>query len=93
VNITAATNKNNDTEFKIKSGPNPTDGIVTLQVLNTNTDNLEFRISNVFNVVVKTFSAPSETVIFDISDFDIGVYYLQLIRNGQILQTKKIIRR
>ena len=73
-----------------------------MELLNQNfiLENLEIKIVNVLGEeVFKSALGPStgsgtgaKKQILDISEINNGIYFLQLLRNGELLVTKKIVK-
>ncbi len=74
-------------------GPNPNAGIVSIEILNNDfvSNDLEIKIINVFGQEVKTQKLISKKQEINLSETSNGIYNLNLLENGSLLTSKKII--
>lgn len=70
--------------------PNPTSGTVTL-TMNTNAAE-KIEIVNSLGQVVDAFTVTNTTMLADLSKFESGIYMIQFIQDGAVIQTQKITR-
>ncbi len=71
--------------------PNPTQGIIN--IVNGSKDNLIFELFNINGILLKTAKIKEKDLELDLSLYDRGIYFLNILSNRNIISTKKIIKR
>jgi hypothetical protein len=73
--------------------PNPTNGIINIQAsANSATDKLKIEISNIIGQVLNIETTVTEHTSLNIQNFPSGLYFLKVISDGNLVETKKIIK-
>lgn len=73
--------------------PNPVSGLLSLHVQKNRGEMLELQIFNTMGEAVAVhFKENFGTISFDVSHLDQGIYYLKVLSDDQVLDTKKFIR-
>lgn len=70
--------------------PNPAENKITIQMNNGNADQVE--IYNLGGAKIKSVSNQNESYIFDVSQFEKGIYFAKVIKGGVVLSTKKFVK-
>jgi hypothetical protein len=93
--LSTGMNEQAQQSFSINIYPNPANDFVTIQFENTNAENLELKILDVFGQTVRAVDAGKTygtgSYIFDLANIASGVYFVQAQYNGQTI-SKKFIR-
>ena len=80
-------------EMKIAIFPNPTQGILQVEISNAVTlQGTEIRLYNPQGVLIKQISNLSEQTTLDISSQPDGIYIMQIVMNNHEISTWKIIK-
>ena len=89
-----AVNKNNFVTPNIKVYPSPSNGIVRLEMLNTNINEHTLRLTNILGKDEKFDLLNDETDILslNINHLKNGVYFLHVFNKDRLIHTKKIIK-
>ena len=91
-NITTGVNEWGDGHFTVY--PNPTSGIVTLQ-LTPETCNLkpEIQIFDIYGKRLQIMPVRGERTQIDLSSYAPGVYLIQLVGDGRVIGVRKVVKR
>ena len=85
-----------DNEIVLNIYPNPTSDFVNIKFgnLNVNTNNIDIIMYDILGKASSVYRNESSTneIQLDVSNINDGIYYLQVIVNGESLITKKIIK-
>jgi hypothetical protein len=80
-------------EMKISIFPNPTKGILQIEISNANTlQGVEIRLYNPQGALIRQLSNLSEMTTLDISEQSGGIYIMQIVLNDNEISTWKIIK-
>jgi len=80
-------------EMKISVTPNPTKGILQIQISNANTlQGAEIRLYSPQGTLIRQVNNLSEITTLDISDQPNGIYIMQVVLNNKEISTWKIIK-
>ena len=80
-------------EMKISITPNPTKGILQVQITNAETlQGAEIRLYNPQGTLIRQFHNLSETTTLDISNQADGIYIMQIVLENKEISTWKIIK-
>ena len=75
--------------------PNPTRGIIKIQLAQTSNEVYKITLSNTIGQVVKTIKVPESAhnseIKLDISTYPAGVYFYSLLVNDKMVETKRLI--
>jgi hypothetical protein len=77
---------------KILVYPNPTTGVFTIECKSTNLDDCGFRIYDVFGKLLISNKLTKESNTIDLSGQPAGIYFLQLIEDGESAGFQKIVK-
>ena len=74
--------------------PNPNNGLLTVEILNKDflLENSEIKIINVLGEVKKIIELKIKNEKLDISELPNGIYFLELVQNGEFILCKKIVK-
>ena len=74
--------------------PNPTNGIVTLQLTpETCLLTPEIQIFDIYGKRLQVVSVSNEMTQIDLSTYSTGVYFVKLVSNGKVIGVRKVVRR
>jgi len=81
-----------DPQFGLKLYPNPTSDVLNVYIDHEQGSSLSLVISNMQGQQMKNIEVGLSklTMMIDITSFPVGVYFVSLVDNGQILKTDKI---
>ncbi len=86
-------NEENDTSFKITASPNPTTNNVTIKFNNLTVTENVFNVFNVSGHLIKTQKSNNLQETIDLSSFESGFYFLEIISNNQQVKTLKLVKK
>ena len=72
--------------------PNPTTGLFTIEWNNTNLDACAFRIYDIFGKLLISNNLTKENNTIDLSSQPNGIYFFQLIEDGENTGFQKIVK-
>jgi len=81
-----------DKATSIQLFPNPSQDILNVLLEETTVLGGEIVIRNVFGQKMHAFPIEQNKTIVDVSTFQTGMYFLQVVENGKVLETKKFIK-
>lgn len=70
--------------------PNPTTGTLSIKIPSTLIGNI-IKIINPLGQIIKEIEPLESVHVLDLSNLSSGIYFVQLIKDSQVLQTKKLI--
>jgi hypothetical protein len=76
---------------KIMLYPNPSSGLLTIDITNAVGDNSHISLSNLSGVQLNSFEIDSNTQSLNLSDLPSGTYIIQLIFNDIIVSNQRIV--
>jgi hypothetical protein len=85
--------KENDLKNNINIYPNPTSNIINIEASTSSaTDKLKIEISNVIGQVLISENQTNQRSSFNIQNFPSGLYFIKLISEDNVIETRKIIK-
>ncbi len=81
---------NNENEVFVSLFPNPTNGIIHIDIVNELNNNMDVRIYNAMGQIIMTQSIQNGITELDLSFFTKGLYFLQLHFEGKT-RTQKLV--
>ena len=90
--ITAGVGEWNGSHFNIY--PNPTTSILNVEwsMGNVNADAAEIQLLDVYGRLLDVVQANCGTTQIDLSAYAKGVYFVQLVADGQVVGVRKVVR-
>ncbi len=84
---------NGNSDLVVSIFPNPSNGVVNIEIYDKEFSNedVEIKIENVLGQEMKKGKLFSKKQQFNISELSDGIYYVQLVKENQIILTKKIV--
>ena len=75
--------------------PNPTRGVIKIQLAQTSNEAYKITLSNTIGQVVKTIKVPESAhnseIKLDLSTYPAGIYFYSLLVNDKMVETKRLI--
>jgi hypothetical protein len=88
---TGLTNLSNTTQDIVQIYPNPTKDILNVE-LKTSNETVRIVLTNALGQVVSLTKVTSLNTTIDLSTQAKGIYFLQVVNNGETISTKKVIK-
>jgi predicted phosphoadenosine phosphosulfate sulfurtransferase len=76
--------------FDFKVYPNPTAGVVNVQITNHNSPITEFHVYDAFGKLIRVVDAQTSQI--DLSHYAAGTYFVKAVANGNVVAVKKVIK-
>lgn len=92
VSLCAGVNNISDVGLQYNIYPNPTSGIVNIDLENCNEKNSKIQIANAIGQIVISENINSKHLSFNMQNFPAGIYIVKIIENGNIITTQKIVK-
>lgn len=84
--------KENYKENNLNIYPNPTSKIINIDLKILNEKNMKIQILNLLGEVLIEETPNSHSISINIQNFTSGLYFLKVISDGNVIETKKIIK-
>ena len=73
--------------------PNPTSGIVTMELNPENCQTAEIQIFDIYGRQLQVMPVTGERTETDLSQYATGIYMLKIVDSGKVVAVKKVVRR
>jgi hypothetical protein len=92
VSICASVNSISQGGLQYNIFPNPTSGILNIDLENINERNSKIQITNVMGQIIISENINSKHLSFNMQNFSAGIYFVKIIENDHIIATQKIVK-
>ena len=86
--ITVGVNDYDGFDFKVY--PNPTTGVVNVQITNHNSPITEFHVFDAYGKLIRVVDV--QTTQIDLSGFASGVYFIKAVSDGNVVAVRKVVK-
>ena len=86
--ITVGVNDYDGFDFKVY--PNPTTGVVNVQITNPNSPVTEFHVYDAYGKLIRVVDV--QTVQIDLSHYASGVYFIKAVADGNVVAVRKVVK-
>ena len=90
--ITTAIQNLQNAIINISVFPNPTTDIISLQIENSKTKNLQYTLTDISGKILQNKEIESNIEQLDFSTFTNGIYFLTVKQENQIIKSLKIVK-
>ena len=73
--------------------PNPTNGIVTVELSPENCQTAEIQIFDIYGRQLQVMPVTGERTETDLSQYAIGIYIIKIVDSGKVVAVKKVVRK
>ncbi len=92
VSLCAGVNNVSKANFQYNIYPNPTSGIINVDLENVNEKITKIQIENAVGQMVISENINSKHFTFNIQNFPAGIYFVKIIEGGNIVATQKVVK-
>lgn len=86
--ITVGVNDYDGFDFKVY--PNPTTGVVNVQITNPNSPVTEFHVYDAYGKLIRVVDV--QTAQIDLSHYASGVYFIKAVSDGNVVAVRKVVK-